>query len=96
VRDGASFWLLEEKGEFAMPRIGIEAEPHNWEDRRYAANFAFADGRILHATGRGPMAPPIDSLGRASILAGGPLTSSASSRSGDGGFVSTAKQSIPT
>ena len=74
VREGASFWMFEENGEFAMPRIGIEAEPHSWEERRYAANLAFADGRVLQAFGKGPMASPLDSSGRAAILGGGPMT----------------------
>lgn len=74
VREGASFWMFEENGAFGMPRIGVEAEPHSWKERRYAANFAFAGGRILHAFGKGPMASPIDAKGRAAILAGGPLT----------------------
>jgi hypothetical protein len=74
VREGASFWLFEESGEFALPRIGIEAEPHSWESRRYAANLSFADGRVLHDVGRGAMANPLDSSGRPAILGAGPLS----------------------
>jgi hypothetical protein len=74
VREGTSFWLFEEDGAFAMPRIGVEAEPHSWEERRYAANFCFADGRVLHDIGKGPMPPVSDPAGRPAILGGGPLT----------------------
>lgn len=73
VREGTSFWLFEETGAFAMPRIGVEAEPHTWDQRRYAANFAFADGRVLQAQGVGPLADPFDEQGRAAVLGGGPL-----------------------
>lgn len=74
VREGTSFWLFEENGEFAMPRIGVEAEPWSWDNRRYAANFCFADGRVLHDIGKGPMPPVIDKEGRPAIMGGGPLT----------------------
>jgi hypothetical protein len=74
VREGTSFWLFEENGFFAMPRIGVEAEPHSWDSRRYAANFCFADGRVLHDIGKGQMPPVMDSQGRPAILGGGPLT----------------------
>jgi prepilin-type processing-associated H-X9-DG protein len=73
VREGTSFWLFEQNGAFAWPRIGVEAEPHTWEHRRYAANFAFADGRVLQAQGVGPIADPFDEHGRAVVLGGGPL-----------------------
>ena len=47
VREGTSYWLFEENGKFGIPRNGVEAEPFSWESRRYQANFAFADGRLL-------------------------------------------------
>lgn len=74
VREGTSYWLFEENGAFAMPRIGVEAEPHSWENRRFAANFAFADGRVLNAMGLGALKPVLDDRGRPAILGGGPLT----------------------
>ena len=74
VREGASFWIFEENGEFGFPRMGVEAEPHTWINRRYAANMAFADGRVLNGSGVGAMTAPIDAQGRPSILSGGPLT----------------------
>jgi len=74
VREGTSFWVFEDNGAFAIPRIGIEAEPHVWDQRRYAANFAFADGRILLAHGVGPSSPALDASGRAALLGGGPLS----------------------
>lgn len=74
VREGASVWLFDEEGRFAVPRIGVEAEPHSWDNRRFAANFAFADGRVLQDAGLGPMPPVFDEAGRPSVLGGGPIT----------------------
>jgi hypothetical protein len=75
IREGTSFWLFEENGEFAMPRIGVEAEPWRWDERRYAANFSFADGRVLHDTGKGSMGSVFDADGRPAVLSGGPIRS---------------------
>lgn len=73
VREGASFWLNNNDGAFAIPRIGIEAEPHTWENRRYNANLAFPDGRVLLAHGLGEMLPVIGRDGRPSVMGAGPL-----------------------
>jgi len=74
LREGTSLWLFEENGEFAIPRIGVEAEPSVWEKRRYAANFAFADGRVLHDIGLGWMPGVLDETGKPTIIGGGPMT----------------------
>jgi hypothetical protein len=74
MRESASIWLFEENGDFGFPRIGIEAEAEAWEDRRFQANFAFRDGRILNDNGRGPAPPAIGPDGRATVLGAGPLT----------------------
>lgn len=74
VREGASFWLYDQNGELALPRVGIEAEPHVWHERRYQANFALADGRVLNAFDKGTAGSVFDQQGRAAILSAGPLT----------------------
>ncbi len=74
VREGTSYWLFEENGEFGIPRNGVEAEPWSWGNRRYQANFAFKDGRVLQSSGVGAMPPILDARGRPAILGGGPLT----------------------
>jgi hypothetical protein len=53
VREGTSYWLYEENGEFAIPRVGVDAEPKTWEMRRYQANFAFPGGRVLASSRSG-------------------------------------------
>ena len=62
MRESASIWLYEENGEFAIPRIGIEAVGAVWDTHRYDANFAFADWRAL-----------IESVADAKSLLGGDL-----------------------
>lgn len=74
VREGTSYWLFDESGDFGIPRVGLEAEPWTWSDRRYQSNFAFADGRVLHLAGRGPMHPILDDRGRPAIMGAGPLS----------------------
>jgi hypothetical protein len=74
VREGSSYWLFEESGAFGIPRNGIEAEPHSWTSRRFQANLAFPDGRVLVRSGIGEALPALDSDGRPTILGGGPLT----------------------
>lgn len=74
VREGTSLWFFEENGKFGIPRIGVEAEPWTWENRRFNANFAFADGRVMQDDGTGPMAPVRDASGRPAVMGGGPMT----------------------
>ncbi len=74
MRESISIWMYEENGRFGFPRIGIEAEAWSWEDRLYHANFAFADGRVLHQSGRGPAPSPLDEYKRLTILGAGPMT----------------------
>ena len=46
MRESASIWLFEENGEFAFPRIGVEAVGEVWENHRYDCNFAFRGGEL--------------------------------------------------
>lgn len=74
IREGTSFWIFDDQGEFGIPRIGIEAEPVSWENRRYQANFAFRDGRVLQDAGVGAMHPVTDESGQPAVLGAGPIT----------------------
>lgn len=74
IREGTSLWAFEENGRFAIPRIGVEAEPWSWDRRRYAANFVFADGRVLHDAGVGDSPTVLDEAGIPAVLGGGPIT----------------------
>ena len=74
MRESASIWLFEENGEFALPRVGIEAIGANWENHRVDMNAAFPGGRALVETG-GMHAShsPIAEDGAPRILGSGPL-----------------------
>jgi len=74
VREGSSFWIFDDAGQFAIPRMGIEAEPHSWEDRRYQSNFTLPGGRVLLDDGTAPMHPVLDDCGEPSVLGAGPVT----------------------
>jgi hypothetical protein len=72
MRESASIWLYEENGEFAIPRIGIEAVGAVWDTHRYDANFAFADGRaLLESVDDAPSRSPFDAQGNPTILGSG-------------------------
>lgn len=73
MRESVSIWLFAEDGSFGFPRIGIEAEASNWAQRRFQANFAFPDGRVLNAADIGAAPSAIGPDGQPSILAAGPL-----------------------
>jgi hypothetical protein len=74
VREGTSFWIFEENGEFGIPRNGVEAEPQSWTNRRYQSNFAFRGGRVLRAAGTGEAPSILDANGQPRIIGAGPLT----------------------
>lgn len=73
MRESASIWLYEENGEFAFPRIGIEAVGATWENHRFDANFAFPDGRALCESTTAPTQSPIAADGKPRILGAGGL-----------------------
>jgi len=73
MRESASIWLFEENGDFAFPRIGIEAQGAVWENHRFDCNFAFRDGRILRQSKRAPTLSAIGPDGRANVLGAGGL-----------------------
>jgi len=73
VREGTSFWLFDKTGEFGIPRLGLEAEPWAWDKRRFQANFALGNGRVLRSTGVGDVpALCADAVGKE--IAGGPMS----------------------
>ncbi|HEX8057224.1 MAG TPA: hypothetical protein VF481_11220 [Novosphingobium sp.] len=75
MRESASVWFYDEKGEFAVPRIGIEAVGAEWDTHRYDANFAFADGRVLfESVADAKSHSPIDANGKPTILGSGGLS----------------------
>jgi hypothetical protein len=73
MRESASIWVFEENGEFAFPRIGIEAVGDVWDRHRYDCNFAFSDGRVMRQSTRGATLPTEGAGGQSTVLGAGGL-----------------------
>jgi prepilin-type processing-associated H-X9-DG protein len=74
MRDSVSFWVSDDQGLLALPRIGIEAVGSNWANHGVQANVAFADGGVFRLRADMPTTSAIDADGRPTILGAGPLT----------------------
>jgi len=73
MRDSVSFWVLDDRGDVGLPRIGIEAVAANWEAHGVQVNVAFADGRVYRLRDEGTSLPPTGPDGRPTVLGAGPL-----------------------
>jgi len=73
MRDSASMWIFDDRGEIAIPRVGIEALAANWEAHDFQLNVCFADGRVFRAREAGRPRPPLDAAGRPRVLGTGPV-----------------------
>lgn len=67
IRDSVSFWVVDDRGEIGLPRIGIEAVGVNWDAHDIQLNATFPDGRVYRLRGNGPSLPPQGPDGRASV-----------------------------
>lgn len=74
MRESSSIWLFDDKGEFASPRFGIEAEAKSWDNRMVQGNFAFADGRVLAGAQMGEGHSPFGPDGRPTHFGAGPVS----------------------
>lgn len=73
MRDSASMWIFDDRGEVAIPRVGIEAMSKNWESHDFQLNVSLADGRVFRAREPGTPHSPLDDLGRPRVLGAGPV-----------------------
>jgi hypothetical protein len=73
MRDSVSFWVVGDRGDVGLPRIGIEAVGANWEAHDVQVNVAFPDGRVFRLRENGPTRPAEGPDGRPSILGAGGL-----------------------
>jgi hypothetical protein len=73
MRDSVSFWVVDDRGEIGLPRIGIEAVGANWDAHDIQVNVAFPDGRVYRLRANGPSLPAQGPDGRASVLGAGGL-----------------------
>lgn len=74
MRDSVSFWVLDDRAEVALPRIGIEAVAANWEAHQIQVNVAFADGRVYRLREDAASRSPLGADGAPKVLGAGPLT----------------------
>ena len=74
MRESASVWLFEENGDFALPRVGIEAQGAVWDSHRFDMNAAFGNGRVLRESVRAPTQESTAADGIPRILGAGGLT----------------------
>ena len=73
MRESASIWLFEDNGDFAFPRIGIEAVGATWEHHRVDCNVALPGGRILRQSERRATLPASINDGLSTVLGAGGL-----------------------
>lgn len=73
MRDSVSFWVLDDQGQIALPRTGIEAVSANWDSHDIQVNVAFPDGRVFRLRETTPSIPPAGSDGRPTVLGAGGL-----------------------
>lgn len=73
MRDSVSFWTVDDRGRFGLPRIGIEAVAANWDNHEIQLNIAFPDGRVYRLRGAGPSLPPGGPDGKPTVLGAGGL-----------------------
>ena len=73
MRDSATFWIMEERGALAFPRVTIDAIGAEWDRPRLQLNFVLADGRALRVWDKLPAHTPVGIDGKPSILGAGPL-----------------------
>ena len=58
MRDSVSFWVVDDRGEVGLPRIGIEAVAANWDAHDVQVNVAFPDGRVFRLRETARAGPP--------------------------------------
>jgi hypothetical protein len=73
MRDSVSFWVVDDRGEIGLPRIGIEAVSANWDAHDIQVNVAFPDGRVYRLRSNGRSQPTLGPDGRPSVLGAGGL-----------------------
>ena len=73
MRDSVSFWVVDDRGELGLPRVGIEAVAANWDAHDVQVNVAFADGRVFRLRENGQSWPAEGPDGRPTVLGAGGL-----------------------
>ena len=74
MRESVNVWLWDDRGEFGMPRIGVEAVADQWETHDVQCNIALAGGRLLSIFEPGKVHEALAADGRPRVLGAGPLS----------------------
>lgn len=74
MRESASFWISDDRGGLALPRIGIEAVASRWERHELQVNVCLGDGTVYRLRSDGPSRPPAGPDGPPSVLGAGGLS----------------------
>lgn len=74
ARESVNAWIWDDRGDFGIPRIGVEAVADQWDTHDIQVNLAFADGRVFNVFGNGTVHDPVAADGRPRILGAGPLS----------------------
>ena len=73
MRDSASFWVVDDRGEVGLPRIGIEAVGAHWDTHDIQVNVTFPDGRVYRLRDNGRSLPAEGPDGLPTVLGAGGL-----------------------
>ena len=75
MRESATIWVMDQKGEIAFPRITIDAIGAHWSQPWAQMNMVLADGRAFRLWEQmpTPVSPGPIGEGEATVLAAGPL-----------------------
>ncbi|MFC8519664.1 hypothetical protein [Streptomyces sp. NPDC057257] len=73
MRDSASMWISDDRGELGIPRVAVEAVASDWDNHLLQLNIAFPDGRVYRLRDSGRSHSPLDADGRPTVLGTGPL-----------------------
>jgi hypothetical protein len=74
MRESVNVWVWDDRDDFGLPRIGIEAVADQWATHDVQVNVAFANGRVLNIFRPGEVHDPLGADGRPRILGAGPLS----------------------
>jgi hypothetical protein len=74
MRESVNSWIWDDRVEFGLPRIGVEAVADQWDTHDVQVNLAFADGRVFNIFGPHPVHDAQGSDGKPRVLGAGPLS----------------------
>lgn len=74
MRDSATFWVMDQSGTLALPRVTLDAIGGRWSRPNLQLNLVLADGRFARVWTDAPGGMAHDARGRVSARSCGPLS----------------------